>query len=142
MAHIWLELLGDLAKMLNPQQIEKLERLRENYSIPHDFFVIGVSASSEIGNKIIRRDYNDLSKRNKYLSEKEKFVFLLNHENKHIKLSGSNHIMTDDQIENAVLNMNNLDDLCEFITNLEKLENPLIYENEIFMETERIIKEN
>jgi hypothetical protein len=101
---------------------------------------MGVLDSTELGKIIIKRDYKDLKNRYPDWSEKEILTFLLYHENKHMRSSGTTEVMTDDQIAEVMCKIKSLDDFCDFVAELECRENPLLYENEIAQEIESIIK--
>ncbi len=141
MSPVWLENIEWISKFLSSHQIEKLETLRDEYGIPHEFFSVGVSSSPELGKLIVIRDYYDYRKMAPHSSEEQIFTSLLIHENKHIKISGSKNIMTDEQIKKAASDMNTLDELCEFIANLDSQENSHINHHEISIKIEQIIQE-
>jgi hypothetical protein len=136
----WVKISQGLETLLTTKQIKKLEDVRKKHAIPHNYFSIVVLASSEFGKIIIKRDYENLKKLHPAWSEKELLTFLLHHENKHMKNSGSTEVMSDGQIADAMCNINLLEDFCNFVVGLEHREQPLYYGNEICQEIESIIK--
>jgi hypothetical protein len=138
----WLKSLNGFDKILNKMQIKGLELLRKKYGLPHELFCVGVAGSSEIGKIILRRDYHVLKKERSSLTEKEIFFILLQHENKHMQLSGSSEVMTDEQIESTLDEIKTFEDLCDFIESLENKEQPLFQANQVCQEIECIIKDN
>ena len=136
----WSKMLPNIDLILSKRQIRELENLRNEFDIPHDVFSLGVSASSEFGKIIIERDYKNLKNEFPHAPEKQILTALLNYENHAMEISGSTEQMTDKQIDMAMDNINTLDDLCNFITELEHREQPLYYEGEIGEKIESIIK--
>jgi len=136
----WSKMLQNIDLILSKKLIGGLEKLRKEIDIPHDVFSLAVSASSEFGKIIIKRDYKHLKNEFPDVPEKQILTKLLYYENHAMEMSGSTEQMTDEQIEMAMENINTLDDLCDFITELERREQPLYYENEIGAKIESIIK--
>jgi hypothetical protein len=136
----WSKMLENIDSILSKKQIGELENLRNEFDIPHDVFSLAVSASSEFGKIIIERDYKNLKKEFPDAPEKKILTALLNYENHAMEMSGSTEQMTDKQIEMAMDNINTLDDLRNFITELEHREQPLYYEGKIGAKIESIIE--
>jgi hypothetical protein len=139
-APAWLQMLRGMESVLTTKQIKELERLRKEYSIPHDLYSLGVAASSEFGKVIIRRDYKNFKKLHPNLSEKQILTALLQWEKQAMEKSGSTEVMTEEQITNAISRINSIDDLCDFVVELEHHEQRMYYENEICARIESIIK--
>jgi hypothetical protein len=136
----WLRILPGVKSILNTGQIKKLEILRKRYNISHDLYSQGVIASSELGKIVIRRDYKNLKQKYPDRSEKEILTSMLQYENQTMKISGSTEVMTEEQITDAMSNIDSVDDLCDFVVGLERREQPAYYENEICTQIESIIK--
>jgi hypothetical protein len=134
----WAELSGSM-HILNRRQLSKLEKLRQEFDLPHETFGLVITASSEFGKIIMERDYHNLKKKYPNLSEKEILTSLLKYENQCMEQSGSSEVMTDEQVELAMIDINNFDALCNFIIELEHKEQPQYYKNEIGSKIESII---
>ena len=136
----WLKMMKRVKSLLSTKQIKELEALRDKYNISHDLYGSGVIASSELGKLVIKRDYKDMKRKHPDLSEKEILTWLLRYENKTMQISGSTEVMTGEQITEAMSKINSLDDFCNFVVALERREQPMYYENEIWAQVEGIIK--
>lgn len=139
-APAWSKKFKNIELILNTKQIKELEILRKKYNIPHDAYSFAVESSSELGKIIIRRDYKKFNEQYPDLSEKQILTALLQYENHFMELSGSTELMTEEQITNAMSRINSLDDLCDFVVELEHRENPMFYDHEITDQIESIVR--
>src|SRR5271157_5242791 len=98
----WVKFAINIKLVLNRRQIHELEKLRQQFDLPHETFYLGVLASSEFGKIIIERDYRNIKKKHPNLSEEEILTFLLKYENQYMEQSGCTEIMTDEQVERAM----------------------------------------
>lgn len=121
-----------LKELLNTQQIAELENLRKEFKIQEENFLMFVGMSIQLGKKIIKRDYDTQRKLWPSKSDKEILRHLLIED-----LSCDPELMKGatsadcEQLivlaDEAMRNINTLDQLTDYVASLEQQSNPDYY---------------
>jgi len=113
----WVSLLPG---HLQPEKdkIERLEKLRTNYSIPNRLFALRILSSPASTVKVQEYNYREIKKSNPNIPEKEILKKIL------IERLNTPPItaMPKEEINKATKNVNSLNDLCDFVIALDEKE--------------------
>jgi len=113
----WVKILpSDLRP--DKKRIEELEKLRVKFTIPHEALAMRVISSPVSTRKVQRKCLQTLRIQNPGKSEKELFRMVLI---SRIQAPPSFE-MTEEEIDQAMKNINSFDDLCDYIVSLDEQE--------------------
>lgn len=135
----WLRATPSLRGILSSEQYLALEALRKEFKVKSEIFPILVYTSSNLGNKIVRRDYKYLKnlypdKNEKYILEKLLHDDIMNDPGLHI-----DEYELSEKINQSMESINSLEELCNFISHQEYLKNPDFYDSILGKRIEGII---
>ncbi len=136
---IWLIANSSLIGMVDSKQYHELEALRKEFQISSKHFPLLVYTSSNLGTKIIKRDYKSLkklypNKNEKYIPAKLLYNDMMSDPDLHI-----DEDKIPETIGHAMEAINTLDELSDFISRQEYLKNPDFYDSILGQRIEEII---
>jgi len=123
----WVQHLPRLKTILSYNQIRQLEKVREEFALDPDIFFGFVTASTELGRKIIERDYRQLKM---FYPDKAEQAILKELLVKDLKID---YGMTDNSedteltvrvADQLIRNISTLEQLCGCVASLERSANP------------------
>lgn len=104
--------------ILGKEQVDELEKLRSKYDIPHDALVARIACSPAITRKIQRQSYDIL--KTQYPESSEKFLLEMA---LWLRISTPpGYEISDQEVGQALENINSFDDLCDYIIELDDQE--------------------
>ena len=113
----WFNLLP-LNLRPDKKRISELEKLRSSFNIPHEALATGIVSSPETTRKVQRQCLRNLKNQNPGVPEKELLKMVLIS-----RIATPPSIeMTKQEIDQAMENINSLDDLCDYIIALDENE--------------------
>ena len=109
----WFNLLPSNLRP-DKKRISKLEKLRRAFDIPHEALATGIMASPETTRKVQRQCLRNLKNQNPGVPEKDLLKMVL--------ISRITSPPSIEMMDQAMENINSLDDLCDYIIELDELD--------------------
>jgi len=116
-----------------PRKIKELENLRQLWNIPDEVFAVGIIGTSWATEQLQRKLYEEAKQLNPRASDKEIFREIITSRTENRIPLGLD--MNEEEVDKAVMSINSIDDLVDFVLSKENEEpgwyDPLGIQNEI-----------
>jgi len=113
----WFNLLPSNLRP-DKKRISELEKLRRAFNLPHEVLATGIMSSPETTRKVQRQMLREFRNLNSEAPEKELLRMVLIS-----RITSPPSIdMTEQEMDQAMENINSLDDLCDYIIELDELD--------------------
>lgn len=136
----WVKASPRIKELLSHEQIKELEKVRKEFQIKNDEFNLLFLSSLAFGRKIIKRDYKQIKKLYPDWDEKATLkMLLLDDLKKDPDWSDKSSGEINNFVEEAMKEIDNLNQLCTFIEKLDYPKNQLFYDSALSKKIEKII---
>jgi len=120
----WIRILPLNLAPTNVAVIKELEKLRAAFNIPHELFAIRVLCSPATTRKLQKQCLEKFRRLNPGLSKKELLGMVLASRIISAEQSGAPYPVTLEEVEQIIEGIDSIDDLCDYIIELDRISEP------------------